>query len=114
MSSRLQVKALEDATTAARMQLKFLDGIAQGYAKEAWVGSAQGQANVDSWRSALAVLADGATQAQTTIRNTEPALRDAQAELSRLQSAKWRTCGVQRREEMVVSASVAAPSAGTR
>ncbi len=76
---------LEDRGKTAELKLKFLDGIAAGYAKESWFEGARGAADVESWRAALNVLDDGAAEARATIREVKVAGREQQKVLSRLQ-----------------------------
>ncbi len=76
---------LEDRGKTAELKLKFLDGIAAGYAKESWFEGARGTADVESWRAALNVLEDGAAAARATIREVKVAGREQQKVLSRLQ-----------------------------
>ena len=63
-----RLMALDDSTSTAQLKLKFLEGLAQGYAKESWFEGARGQADINSWRLALQVLDEGASQARQTIR----------------------------------------------
>ena len=47
---RAQITQIEDSTKTAQLRLKFLDGIAQGYAKQAWFQGAQGSVDIASWQ----------------------------------------------------------------
>jgi len=49
----LDIATLDDQTKSANLQLKFLDSLASGYAKQAWVGAAQATADTASWERAL-------------------------------------------------------------
>lgn len=80
-----QIAQINDSTRTAELKLKFLDGIAQGYAKESWFEGARGSADISSWRGALEVLDEGSTAARTTIRDNSQRKRDAELELSQLQ-----------------------------
>ena len=51
-----QIRQVNDSTSAAQLQLKFLDSLATGYSKQAWTGSAQGTADVSSWQRALTLM----------------------------------------------------------
>ena len=82
---RTRIRALDDATATAKLQLQFLDGIAQGYAKEAWLQGAQGNVNVASWQEALRVLGSGGDTARQRIRDNDANKRDAQQTLSLLE-----------------------------
>lgn len=107
-----ELSAIDDRTKTAQLQLRFLDGIASGYAKESWAQAAAGNNNVDTWQSALAVLDEGATQARDRIRNATVEQRDLAARLSKLerdlQSVRGRT-----RATKVIRASLAVTQATT-
>ncbi len=79
------IAGLEDASQTAQLKLRFLDGIAQGYAKETWFEGARGNADVGSWRTALSVLDEGSQAARTTLRENAKAIRDAKQDLSQLE-----------------------------
>ena len=104
--------AIADAIETARLELKFLDGIAAGYAKEAWGVAARGQADVSSWRGALQVLAEGSESARSNIRKKEREQREAEKELSRLQRELDATRG-RRAESLNVAVVLRAERAGT-
>ena len=80
-----RIRALDDSTRSAELQLKFLDGIAQGYAKESWFEGARGNADISSWQSALQVLREGSATAQAAMRDNARSKRDAEQDLSQLQ-----------------------------
>jgi len=63
-----QIREVTDSTSAAQLQLKFLDSLATGYSKQAWAGSAQGSADVSSWQRALTLMQTGSETANKTIR----------------------------------------------
>lgn len=84
-TKRMEIRTVEDSTATANLQLKFLEGIAQGYAKESWFEGARGEADISSWRSALSVLQDGSEAARRTVRTNQVTLRQHQMELSRLE-----------------------------
>lgn len=104
--------AIADAIETARLELKFLDGIAAGYAKESWGVAARGQADVSSWRGALQVLAEGSESARSNIRKKEREQREAEKELSRLQRELDATRG-RRAESLNVAVVLRAERAGT-
>lgn len=106
------VSAIADAIETARLELKFLEGIAAGYAKESWGVAARGQADVSSWRSALQVLAEGSDSARSTIREKGHEKREADKELSRLQRELDATRG-RRAESLTVSVVLRAELAST-
>ncbi len=62
------IRQVQDSTNAAKLQLKFLESLATGYSKEAWVGSAQGSADIASWRQALGIMQSGSEEANKVIR----------------------------------------------
>ena len=64
-----QIQAADDSIAAAQRRLKFLDGLAEGYAKEAWIEGSQGSASIDSLRAALELLQSGSEEASEFIRN---------------------------------------------
>lgn len=82
-----QIQQIDDSTSAAQLRLKFLDGLAQGYAKEAWQEGNAGAASVDSLRAALDLLQSGAEDASELIRNNEA----QKAEIKKDQSVLQRT-----------------------
>ncbi|NOX70221.1 MAG: mucoidy inhibitor MuiA family protein [Gammaproteobacteria bacterium] len=61
-------KTVEDSSDAARLRLQFLKGIAEGYAKEAWLEGTRGTADVTSWQAALDLLQSGSEDANKLIR----------------------------------------------
>ncbi len=83
--ARLKLQAITDADKSADLTLKFLESLAGGYAKESWIDSAQGNADINSWRAALNVLEDGANAAYQRKRDNEGARQQASKEVSRLQ-----------------------------
>jgi len=78
------IAAIEDGSSTAQLKLQFLQGIAQGYAKESWFEGARGTADVSSWRGALDVLEQGSAAAKSTIRANAKAIKMAQREHSKL------------------------------
>lgn len=80
-----RIAAIDDAVKSAELRLKFLDGLTQGYAKEAWAGGARGTADVGSWREALSLLQTASTDAYAEIRNQKAARADTERDLSVLQ-----------------------------
>jgi uncharacterized protein (TIGR02231 family) len=83
MTARLA--AIADAIKSAELRLKFLNGVAEGYAKEAWRDSAQGTANVGTWRDALNLLETSSSDAYSEIRRQNTAREESERELSVLQ-----------------------------
>ncbi|MEQ8207884.1 MAG: mucoidy inhibitor MuiA family protein, partial [Woeseia sp.] len=80
-----RIAGIDDAIKSAELRLKFLDGLAAGYSKEAWLGSAQGAADINSWRQALALLESASSDAYTSIREQKAARAAAERDLSLLQ-----------------------------
>lgn len=80
-----RIVVIDDAVKSAELRLRFLDGMAQGYSKEAWHGSAQGAADIDSWRQALALLESESGTAYAEIRKQKVLRTDAERDLSVLQ-----------------------------
>lgn len=65
----LEQQAIEDSNKVAKLQLSFLDSLASGYSKEAWVGAAQANANTASWQQALSLMESGAGKAYKILRD---------------------------------------------
>jgi len=63
------IKAIDDSSSAAALRLRFLQGIADGYAKEAWFEGARGTADIESWQAALDLLQTGTEDANNLIRS---------------------------------------------
>ncbi len=63
-----EIRQVTGSTKAAELQLKFLESLATGYSKEAWIGSAQGSADTASWQRALALMLSGSEAANKIIR----------------------------------------------
>jgi len=80
-----RIGKIDDAIKSAELRLKFLDGLTQGYAKEAWAGGARGTADVGSWREALSLLQTASADAYAVIRNQKAARTGAERDLSVLQ-----------------------------
>lgn len=75
----LAQQAIEDSNKVAKLQLSFLESLASGYSKEAWVGAAQANANTASWQQALSLMDAGAGEAYKILRDN----RQKKAELSK-------------------------------
>ena len=79
-------QAIADAVRVAELKLKFLEGLAQGYAKEAWYGVAGGSGDAGAWSQALTTLDGGATDALARIRSSaieRQRLADRRSQLER-------------------------------
>ncbi len=81
-----QLAAIADSTKTAELKLKFLNGIAEGYAKEAWFEGARGSADTTSWRGALNVLEEGADAARATQRENAVKTAELNKQVQRLQN----------------------------
>ena len=77
-----KVYALDDSSSAAKLRLQFLEGIAQGYAKEAWFEGTRGTADVASWRAALDLLQNGSVEDNQLIRDNEAKKNEFAKDLS--------------------------------
>lgn len=80
-----RINAADDSSNAAKLRLKFLDGIAQGYAKEAWFEGSRGSANTSSWLAALELLQNGSEDASRLIRDNDAKKAAFSKDLSVLQ-----------------------------
>lgn len=80
-----QIRQLQDSSNAAQLQLKFLDSLATGYSKQAWIGSAQGSADVVSWQKALGLMQSGSEAANKIIRKNSVSVSRLNSEMSLLQ-----------------------------
>ena len=80
-----QIRAVDDSSSAAQLRLKFLDSLAQGYAKDGWNEGSQGPAGVGTLRAALELLQTGAEDASALIRDNETRKADLYKDLSVLQ-----------------------------
>ena len=80
-----QIRQLQDSSNAAQLQLKFLDSLATGYSKQAWIGSAQGSADVVSWQKALGLMQSGSEAANKIIRKNILSVSRLNSEMSLLQ-----------------------------
>jgi len=66
-----KLSILEDSSKVAKLQLKFLESLANGYAKEAWVNAAQANADIGSWQQALNLMQSGSVNAFSNIRENQ-------------------------------------------
>ena len=67
-SLRQDIQAVDDSTAAAERQLRFLDGLAVSYARDAGLESGRGAASIESLRAALGLLQSGSESASATVR----------------------------------------------
>ena len=104
--------ALDDSSQTAQLKLRFLDGIAQGYAKESWFEGARGAADISSWRSALGVLDEGSSAARKTLRDNTRSRQQLELDLAKLKS-EMQTLRGKRLSSLQVDVSLAAQAATT-
>lgn len=79
-----EIRTVSDSTKAAQLQLKFLDSLADGYSKEAWIGSSQGNADTNSWQRALSLMQSGSEKSFAVIRKNILNMDTLKQELSLL------------------------------
>ena len=66
-----EIQAIADASKAAELQLKFLDSLASGYAKDAWLEASTANADTASWQQALNLMQQGSLQAYEVVRDNK-------------------------------------------
>jgi len=76
-----QIAGVKDESKVAKLQLTFLESLAKGFSKEAWVNSAQGNANVGSWQQALSLMRSGSSDAYAKVRNNEQKVNELNKDL---------------------------------
>ena len=79
------IAAIDDEIAAAELQLKFLEGLAQGYAANERSEAATGQADIASWQQALDSIGKGASGAMQRKRDARKSRREVQKDLSVLE-----------------------------
>ena len=79
------IAAINDEIAAAELQLKFLEGLAQGYASKERTEAAAGRADIASWQQALDSIGRGARGAMERARNARISRRDVEKDLSVLE-----------------------------
>jgi len=80
-----QLNVLADDSKVAKLQLKFLDSLATGYSKEAWVTASQANANIGSWQQALNLMQSGSSGAYEKIRGNQLKAAELDKDLDVLQ-----------------------------
>ncbi len=78
------LQVIDASSNAAKLRLKFLEGIAAGYAKESWFEGTRGTADIASWRAALDLLQSGSEDAHGLIRQNEAKKTEVNKDLSLL------------------------------
>lgn len=79
------IEAIDDEIAAAELQLKFLEGLAQGYARSERSEATAGQADIASWQQAMDSIGSGAAAAMEKMRNARKLRREEEKELSKLE-----------------------------
>lgn len=87
-------QVLTDEIEAAKLRLKFIESVSQGYAKEAWTAGARGTTNVSSWNDALALIQSGSNDANQLIRNNSQNINTINKEISKLKRQLSQAHGV--------------------
>ena len=105
-----EVAAIDDEIAAAELQLKFLEGLAQGYAANERSEAATGQADISSWQQALDSIGEGASGAMERMRDARKSRREAQKDLSVLERELENKLD-RRADSVRLSVSLASPSA---
>ncbi|MEM7764774.1 MAG: mucoidy inhibitor MuiA family protein [Pseudomonadota bacterium] len=106
---QLVLQALLDEDEAARRELSFLQGFAEGYSGDL---ASQGNADPASWRSALVLLREGTEDARARLRDNTLKRTAAERELSKLKRELSQITGGERRES-IVAMDVSSPRATT-
>ena len=71
LAKKTDIQAVADSTKAAELQLRFLDSLASGYAKDAWVGASTANADTASWQNALSLMQQGSLSAFEIVRDNK-------------------------------------------
>ncbi len=79
------IGAIDDEIATAELQLKFLEGLAQGYAANERSEAATGQADIASWQQALDSIGKGASGAMQRKRDARKSRSEVQKDLSVLE-----------------------------
>ena len=106
---QLVLQALLDEDEAARRELSFLQGFAEGYSGDL---ASQGNADPASWRSALVLLREGTEDARARLRDNTLKRTAAERELRKLKRELSQITGGERRES-IVAMDVSSPRATT-
>ncbi len=104
------IEAINDDIAAARLQLKFLEGLAQDYADRERGEAASGQADPASWQQAMNSIGSGASGAMEKIRKAHKLRRKAERELSVLER-ELENKGGRRTDSAVLRISLASDKA---
>ncbi|MEM6818929.1 MAG: mucoidy inhibitor MuiA family protein [Pseudomonadota bacterium] len=109
---QLVLQAIEDSDEAARLELRFLQGFAEGYSRDAGVQGVSSSVDPNNWQSALTLLREGTEAAKKRIRDNTLARVDAQNKLRRLTQERDQLVRSQSRES-VVTVDLYSPTAQT-
>lgn len=75
---------LVDSSAAAKLRLKFIESVSQGYAQQAWTDGARGSTDIASWNSALSIIQSGSDDANQLIRSNKQKQSELNKTLSKL------------------------------
>lgn len=98
----LDIAILDDQTKSANLQLKFLDSLASGYAKQAWVGAAQATADTASWERALGLMQTGSAKSYKIIRDNAAKVTEFKKDLSLLKRQRSSKLGGELENSQVI------------
>ncbi len=84
LAKEIDIRAVEDQNKSAKLQLKFLESLAAGYAKDAWAGAANANADTASWQRALTLMDTGSQKAYKTLRDNVVLLDELNKDLDLL------------------------------
>lgn len=77
-----RIQAVDDNIAAAKLQQKFLAGIASGYSQDAGFEASRGSADIASWRAALELLSSASRDSSESIRKSESERKELAKDLS--------------------------------
>jgi len=86
-----EIASVSDDSKVAKLQLTFLESLATGYSKEAWVNSAQASADVSSWQQALNLMQSGSSAAYARVRDNQLKLAELEKDLDVLERSLQET-----------------------
>lgn len=85
---------LADSSAAAKLRLKFIESVSQGYAQQAWTDGARGSTDITSWNSALSIIQSGSDDANQLIRRNKQKQSELNKTLSKLKRELSQARGV--------------------
>jgi len=108
---KLDMSIVEDSNKSANLQLKFLDSLASGYAKQAWVGSAQASADTVSWERALSLMQTGSANSYKVIRDNLTKMSELKKDLNLLNRQRSAKLGAElENSQVIVNVATETPS----